>query len=450
MAEELLAPRLNRYVPIRPTPKQSAFLLVPHREAFYGGAAGGGKSSALLAASLQYADVAGYAALLVRRSFFELTQPNGLIDLSKQWLAGTDAVWRESDFTWRFPSGATLTFRHLLDARAELAFQGGEYQYIGVDEVTELEEDSYRFLFSRLRARAGSTLPLRMRAASNPYGPGAEWVYQRFVVEGPSVGRVFVRAVFEDNPHLDLVSYDESLRELPPGMREQLRHGSWDVRPEGGLFKRRWFDGRFVGPERLPSDLSLCRFWDLASTEQIRGSDPDHTAGVLLGRDHDGLFYVLDVVRARTTPLNVQKLIERVSEEDRQDASHRDWGAPAIRIEQEPGSAGKMLVDFYGRRVLQRFDFKGVVSSGSKDARAAPVSARAEAGHLLVSRAPWNGAFLDELCAFPFARHDDQVDALSGAYTELAGQSVKRHARISRAVFRETPGRRNSRRTLAH
>ena len=186
MQSEDLFPRRNRYIPIVPTPKQAAFLLLPHKEAFYGGAAGGGKSVSLLGAGLQYADVPGYAALLVRRSYMELMQPNGLIDLSKKWLGATDAVWRESDYTWRFPSGATLTFRYLQGASSELAFQGGEYQFIGIDEVTEIEEDAYRFLFSRLRNKAGSQIPLRMRAASNPYGPGAEWVYRRFILEGPS------------------------------------------------------------------------------------------------------------------------------------------------------------------------------------------------------------------------------------------------------------------------
>lgn len=436
MGAEALQPRLNRYIPIQPTPKQTAFLLLGHREAFYGGAAGGGKSSALLAASLQHVDALSYAALLLRGSYLELLQPNGLIDLSKQWLGSTDASWRESDYTWRFPSGATLTFRYLRDARSELAFQGGEYQFIGIDEVTEIDEESYRFLFSRLRSKAGSRVPLRMRAASNPNGPGSEWVHQRFIVEGKAAGRIYVRAVFEDNPHLDLDSYEESLRELPPVLRQQLRDGDWEIRPEGGLFKREWFTARFVDRPWLPSDLSLCRFWDLAATEAGKGSDPDYTAGVLLGRDRDGLFYVIDVVRARATPLEVQKLVTRTAERDRDLARARDWVAPLIRMEQEPGSAGKAIIDHYARLVLHPFDFKGVSSSGSKEARAAPASARSEAGHLYISPGAWTGEFLDELCAFPHARHDDQVDALSGAYAVLAEPELKGRPRMHRAVFR--------------
>lgn len=43
-------------------------------------------------------DVAGYAALVVRRSQMELMQLNGLIDVSKRWLGSTGAVWRETDY----------------------------------------------------------------------------------------------------------------------------------------------------------------------------------------------------------------------------------------------------------------------------------------------------------------------------------------------------------------
>lgn len=60
---------------------------------------------------------------------------------------------------------------------------------------------------------------------------------------------------------------------------------------------------------------------------------------------------------------------------------------------------------------------------GSKVDRARPLSAVAEAGELRLRRAPWNGPFLDELCAFPFGRHDDQVDALSGASSQLVADT---------------------------
>lgn len=441
-----VTPRLTRYIPWRPTPRQVAFLLLPGLEVFFGGAAGGAKSVALLMAALQYVDVPGYSALLVRQSYQTLSQPGGLISLAHEWLDPTDAVWNADQHQWRFPSGATLTFRHLQEAGAERNFQGAEYHFIGIDEVSDLTEEQYRFLFSRLRRRRDSIVPLRMRAASNPYGPGLEWCHRRFIVEGSSRGIVFIPSLLEDNPHLDRESYEASLKELGPLVYRQLRYGDWTVRPEGGLFKSSWFDGRIIDLRSMPVGVRLCRYWDLAASEQVRGSDPDFTAGVLLGRDANGIYYVIDVVRTRSSPLGVQQLVQATADRDRDLAWRRDWRSTAIRMEQEPGSAGKAVIDWYSRLLLAAFDFKGVVSTGSKEARAAPVSARAEQGHVRLCRGRWNGEFLDELSAFPHVRHDDQVDALSGGYLELAENEGRGHARIHRVNFGGAPRKTRRRR----
>jgi predicted phage terminase large subunit-like protein len=374
-------------------------------------------------------DIPGCSALIVRKTLKTLEHANGLVEVAKEWLGGTDAVWRDSHATWRFPSGATLTFRHLQD---ELGFQGAEYQYIGVDELTELEEDLYRFLFSRLRAKTGFPIPVRMRATATPYGPGADWVYRRFVGKGSTSERAFVRSLPDDNPYLDLARYDRALAQMPEVVRAQLRDGRWDLRPAGWVFRRDWFDGRFVDESSLPGSLRLCRFWDIASTVATRGIDPDHTVGVLVGRDRDGICYVIDVVQERRTPLGIQKLIAATAAADRDRSDRRGWPRPTIRMEQEPGASGVSVIDSYRRQVLAAYDFAGVRSVEAKESRAMPVSVRAEQGQVLIVRAPWNGEFVDELCSFPQGAHDDQVDALAGAYAVLTGDS-RGHARVRRA-----------------
>jgi len=428
-------PRTNRYIPVSLNPKQAAFLLLANMEAFYGGAAGGGKSVALLAGALQYADLPGYSALITRKSYTSLEQPGGLIDVSKTWLGGTDAVWKESEHTWYFPSGSTLTFRHFQE---EMHFQSGEYQYIGVDEVTELELSEYLFLFGRLRKKAGSPVPTRMRCASNPYGPGREWVKQRFVINGRASKRPYVPARLEDNPHLDADSYEASLAELPFVMRQQFRYGDWEVAPEGGLFKAEWFEGQMIEQSRVPEGLSVCRFWDLAATEPKKGTDPDYTVGLLLGQ-LKGIFYLLDVIRVRLSSFKVQELVLKTAASDRERARMRNWRTPIIRMEKEPGGSGTALIDHYRRDVLAGYDFRGVGTSGDKATRAVPVANRAEAGELLIARGPWNGAFIEEVCAFPFAAHDDQVDALSGAYLALAESGGRQHTRVSTAIISRKP-----------
>ena len=215
-------------------------MLSPAREALYGGAAGGGKSDGLLMGAAQDVDVPGYAALLLRRSFRDLNQPDSLIPRSKEWWTGK-ADWSQQDKRWTFPSGATITFGYLDSPDDVYQYQGAAYQYIGWDELTQFPESPYRYLFSRLRRRAGVDVPLRKRAGSNPGGVGHEWVKARFVKPAvPSPGRVFVPARLEDNPHLDAAAYIESLAELDPITREQLLRGDWDAYV-GGRFRREWF-----------------------------------------------------------------------------------------------------------------------------------------------------------------------------------------------------------------
>ena len=178
---------MTRYMPGL-HPKQLAFLMLPHREAMYGGAGGGGKSVALLAGALQYVDIPGYGALIIRKTYSQLTQSSGLIPRAQEWLAGTDARWNGDRRTWTFPSGATLAFGYLETSNDKYRYQGGEYQYIAFDELTAFEELDYRFLFGwNRKPKAGllAKVPLRVRSASNPGGIGHDWVKRYFVDAGP-------------------------------------------------------------------------------------------------------------------------------------------------------------------------------------------------------------------------------------------------------------------------
>lgn len=73
-----LKPRWNKYMTSVPTSKQAAFLSLNCLDALYwvfGGQVGGGKSEALLMAALQYVDLPNYNAVLIRKSFADLSLP---------------------------------------------------------------------------------------------------------------------------------------------------------------------------------------------------------------------------------------------------------------------------------------------------------------------------------------------------------------------------------------
>lgn len=158
-----LTPRFppgKAYVPHVPHPPQQAFLLcsfVP--EVFYGGAAGGGKSDAGLMASLQFADVPGYSALIIRRTFQDLALPGAIMQRAQEWLEGSGARKRDGGKLWEFPTAdphrpATLQFGYAQTHADVYRYQGAEFQSIFVDELTHFEERTYRYLFSRLRGPA--------------------------------------------------------------------------------------------------------------------------------------------------------------------------------------------------------------------------------------------------------------------------------------------------------
>lgn len=280
------------FIPQQPTPRQAEFLSLDGLEALYGGAAGGGKSSALLMAALQHVHVPGYAALILRRTFADLSLPGAIMDRAFGWLSGTGARWNGQDKRWTFPSGATLTFGYCETARDVYRYQGMEVQFVGVDELTQWPEQPYRYLMSRLRRLDGSTLPVRARAASNPGGIGHDWVRRRFV-EASDTERRFVPANLADNPHVDAVSYRRSLAQLDETTRRQLELGIW-VRDSGGLVYA-------YSPER--NDIAQAP----TLTTHLVGIDygfTDATAFSVLGwREHDPTVYVVESYkRHKLTP----------------------------------------------------------------------------------------------------------------------------------------------------
>jgi Phage terminase large subunit len=292
----IVAPQSN-YVPHEPTPRQALFLDLPHKEAFYGGAAGGGKSDALLMGALEHVSKPGYAALILRRTFADLKKPKALLDRASEWLSGTGATYNSQDHQWRFPSGAILAFGYLQNEDDKFQYQSAEYQYIAFDELTQFTETQYTYLFSRLRRLEGVEIPLRMRSASNPGGIGAEWVQKRFVPDDwtpqqaaelrviEKAARAFVPARLVDNPYLDQSSYEQSLDELDEVTKAQLLAGDWQIRMRGNVYTA-WSDGpnghhvitwsqfaSVFGERRIPSH------W-LGACGQDWGFDPDPCATV--------------------------------------------------------------------------------------------------------------------------------------------------------------------------
>jgi predicted phage terminase large subunit-like protein len=148
-----------------------------------------------------------------------------------------------------------------------------------------------------------------------------------------------------------------------------------------------------------------------------------------MSRTAEGVYTVEDVIRGQWGPAERDRIILEAARCDRE----RHRGSLRTWFEQEPGSGGKESA-FASVRLLDGFATAFEPVTGTKEVRADPFASQAQGGNVRLLRAPWNRAYLDELCSFPTGTHDDQVDASSGAFNKLAteGRNVVRRPTAER------------------
>ncbi len=438
---ESIPPESERLFTWKPNPRQKTFLASGVFECLFGGAAGPGKSEALLVAPLRWVGYPRFNGIVFRRTFPELNK--SLIPRSHELYPAVvpGARYNSTNHEWRFPSGARIYFGHLEHETSVFDHRSSEYQFIGFDELTMFTEQQYVYLLSR--ARSGSGLPIRIRSASNPGGPGHEWVFKRWgrwlnpeheerlgpdevtyyinseegekTVERGTPGalsRQFIPGLLEDNPYANTLEYRQQLLAQDPVTRRQLLHGDWLVRPAAGLyFQRKWF----TELPCVPHDVKVhIRRWDLAATE----NGGDWTVGVRMSMRPDGTTYIDDVVRCRHRPEGVRKKVLETAE--------ADGVGVTIVLPQDPGQAGIDQCEFYAKLLLG-YDVRFERETGDKLTRARPFSAQCEAGNVFIIRGHWYEPFMQCLEAFGEVDakgklldiQDDDVDAASGAFNFL-------------------------------
>jgi predicted phage terminase large subunit-like protein len=181
--------------------------------------------------------------------------------------------------------------------------------------------------------------------------------------------------------------------------------GQYMQRPaplDGGIFK----PGQIQIIDALPAErVTWVRGWDFAAT-----LDGDYTAGGLLGRLSDGRFVIGDMVRLRALADERDNALVNTSA--------MDGKSVKISLPQDPGQAGKTQI-LYLTRKLSGYRIHTSPETGDKITRAEPFAAQINVGNVLMLRGGWNSALIDEMRMFPNGSNDDQVDALSRAFSEL-------------------------------
>lgn len=445
---------------IRPQPgPQKAFLASPADLAIFGGAAGGGKSWALLIEPLRHVDNPDFGAVIFRRTYPEITGEGSLWDESEKIYPLLGASPRLGRLEWRFPSGARVSFAHLQHEKDKFKYQGAQIALLCFDQLEHFTKGQFFYMLSRNRSMCG--IRPYIRASCNPDADSwladflAWWIADDGYADLSRTGKLrwFVRAgdeqlAWADSPeelkesHPALMpksvtfipasvydnkillasnpEYLANLMALPLVDRERLlgdakRGGNWKVREEAGkVFNRGWFE--IV--DAVPAGGLECRFWDFAATKkEIKGEDPDYTASVRM-RKVQGVYYVTDCTAEQEGPAEVDRALRNLAAQDAQ-AAHATGTRPLVRWEMEPGASGKRE-SYRLTKMLAGHDARGVRPQGDKITRAKPLAAQAEASNVKLLRGPWNERWLYHMHNQPEIKHDDIMDASSGAFNALA------------------------------
>lgn len=171
--------------------------------------------------------------------------------------------------------------------------------------------------------------------------------------------------------------------------------------PEGSLIKREWFKF-FKEPPKMDIEIQS---WDFAVKDK---DGADYTVGLVIGRKGVDKF-VLDMVRARMNfPAACQSVVTLSGK----------WPKTYKKLIEDKAN-GPAVLDTLKKRVA---GLVAVEPNGDKVARLNAVAPDVESGNVYLpdpSTAPWVHTFIQEVCDFPNATHDDIVDAFSQGLFEL-------------------------------
>jgi predicted phage terminase large subunit-like protein len=326
---------------------------------------------------------------------------------------------KHGEFEWIFPNGSRVVVFGT-DAQSFERGRGPTTDLLLLDEYAFYQdlEGVEAALLPSLQTTGGRVLYL-----SSPPTSMAHPAAQR-IRTAQNTDR-YVTDTFWSNPrinHEEIISAEAARLGMT---REQLL-SSVQFRREylaellsdsGVFFHGEWFAGRVL--DEAPGGVSWVRSWDTAATEDSGSNNPDWTVGVKVGiqtqPDKSRRVIIADVKRFRKGPGETEKQMALTAQLDGVEVP--------IILEQEPGSAGKMVVHQNKTRVFFGHTVHSMRKTGAKPTYWSQLATQAEVGNLYLVKGDWNSAFINELLSIPTG-HDDQADAASQGFAWLAARGV--------------------------
>src|SRR5271165_6428514 len=138
-------------LPYTPFPRQQEFHVSGAKYRLFGGAAGPGKTKALLWEAIRQADEnPGCDTLLLRRTYPELEA--SLLNYFRRDVSKSSyKSYNESKHIVTWHNGSTTRFGYCRNEGDVYQYQGAEFLFIGLDELTHFTLKQWQFLTSRNR-----------------------------------------------------------------------------------------------------------------------------------------------------------------------------------------------------------------------------------------------------------------------------------------------------------
>ena len=165
------------------------------------------------------------------------------------------------------------------------------------------------------------------------------------------------------------------------------------------MWKHDWFE--IVSKAKIPQDIKWEMFVDGAYTKDTHN---DPTGILIAGKDKDGKIYILHNEGAY---LEMPELIKHIKK------LVRRFNIKIVLA--EPKASGKTLVQMLRHDGVPSTEIRSRWVHKSKIDKANDSAPYIEGGKLKLVKGDWNPLYLKQVCTFPNAKHDEDVDNTSYA-----------------------------------